>query len=323
MMKYILILIVTLTNCIARGQDQRSIPFDENSFNLKSSLSSAAGQLQHITTQIKNMELNDTQKLFLIAGWMYDNIAFDIEKFEMGEATLPTYQSVLSSRQAICTGYAVLFAAFCNQFKITNELVEGYVQELGAPRTTFKETNHIWNVVKLGDQWFHCDLLWMSGGITEAHGDIDFRKKLDKSVFLTQSRSFIQTHIPADPMWQLSAYPLAIEHLIHQTAAPKELSNTDSLNYTAAIDSYIKLNQQAKKLMLAENAFKYNKDNGKIMVFTYYNAAVDILNTNTQDKKQLARAKNYLLKSRQHLPYYGTDTAALEKSINSILKTLP
>lgn len=323
MMKYILILIITLTNCIARSQDHPSIPFDENTFNLKSSLSSAAGPLQHITNQIKNLGLNDTQKLFLIAGWMYDNIAFDVEKFEKGEATLPAYQSVLSSRKGICTDYAVLFAAFCNQFKITNELVEGYVQELGAPRTAFKETNHIWNIVKLGDQWFHCDLLWMSGGITETRGYIDFRKKLDKNVFLTQSRSFIRTHIPADPMWQLSGYPLAIEHLVHQTAASKELNSTDSLNYTAAINTYIKLNQQAKKLMFAENAFKYNKDNGKIIVITYYNAAVDILNKHTQDKKQLTLAKNYLLKSKQHLPYCGTDTSALEKSINSILKTLP
>src|SRR5690606_30708998 len=126
------------------GQDSKYLEFDFEHFALKDSIN------PHLSFEetVKVMEEfggNDTQKLWLIAGWIYNNIDFDLDKFQSG-GIINDYKTVFSLRKGICGDYSNIFSAFCDRFNIPNEIIEGYVPELDSNKKVYYQTNHAWNV---------------------------------------------------------------------------------------------------------------------------------------------------------------------------------
>ena len=55
----------------------------------------------------------------------------------------------LVEKKALCEGYAKAFSYLCNLAGIENMIVTG-----------FTDIDHMWNMVKLGDGWYHIDVGW-------------------------------------------------------------------------------------------------------------------------------------------------------------------
>lgn len=314
---YLLVLLMITNN--SWGRQRIVIEFDQTTFERKSELPGQVTKIEDIIQKINTIATSDTQKVVLAAAWMYDHITFDMEKFERG-GSIAHYKTVLKTRKGICSDYTALFAEFCNRLGIKNEIIEGYVQELNENKTVFKETNHAWNVVKLGKEWFHCDLLWMSGGIKKASGQFTFEKQLNDDMLLTQSQEFLSNHIPADPMWQLSNTPLSLKEMSQKAEFPSDA--TLKFDFNKAIDRYISLNRMQKSLHFADNAYQYNKDNSRIVVINYFNAAIDLLNANKSDKKSIETSRRYLLKAQKHLTNAAFPDNRLQKQIETVLKSI-
>lgn len=60
-----------------------------------------------------------------------------------------TMYGTLIRKKALCEGYAKTFSYLCNRAGIKNLIVTGYTG-----------VAHMWNMVKLGDKWYHVDVTW-------------------------------------------------------------------------------------------------------------------------------------------------------------------
>lgn len=311
----VLLLLAASTN----AQERKVIEINQAVFERKSELPGQVTKIDELIQKVNAIASNDTQKIVLVAAWMYDHLSFDLAKFEQG-GRVSDYKTVLKTRKGICSDYTSLFAEFCNRLGIKNEIIEGYVQEWETDKTEFKETNHAWNVVKLGKEWFHCDVLWMSGGVKKASDGFIFEKQLNGDMLLTQSTAFLSSHIPADPMWQLSYTPLSMAEMSRKAEFP--VDTTLKFDFNKAIDKYTALSRVQKSLVFADNAYLYNKDNSRIVVINYFNAAIDLLNASKGDKKSLETSRKYLLKAQKHLANAAFPDNRLQKQIEAVLKSI-
>ena len=303
------------------GQETKTIEFDYDSFSLKDSISKDL-DFNRIIETINYYCSTDTQKLCLVAGWIYENIDFDLDKFN-SSGEFNDYKTVLELKKGTCNDYAVLFSEFCNRLNITNEIIEGYVPEYNSENNIYFETNHAWNVIKLGNDWYHCDLLGFSGFLKiDKSGEYHFVKQPNTSNFLTQDLFFLSKHIPADPIWQLSYYPIPMDTLIANGYNSKNDSTQNWFDFNTMIDCYINLPKNEKLLKFADNAFDFNRNNSNVIVVNYYNASVDLLNNWNNDKNLLIKAKVYLEKAKMHILYAKNGVEVLKEEIDKGLEMI-
>lgn len=311
---WILIFCSVISNSVL-SKEINTIEFDYKSFSLKDSISKELS-FDQIIDAINYYCSTDIQKLCLVAGWFYENIDFDLEKF-ITSGGANDYRTVFKLKKGICGDYSALFSEFCNRLNITNEIIEGYVPEYNSDNKVYYDTNHAWNVIRLGNKWYHCDLLGFSGVLNiDRSGRYHFIKKPDTSDFLTQDLRFLSKHIPADPIWQLSNFPIPLDTLISYGNRAKIDSTQKWFDYNARIGSYINLPETEKSLQFADNAFDYNRNNSNVVVINYYNAAVDLINNGKNDRNKLIKAKKYLEKSKTFLPNARNGVEVLKDEIN-------
>ena len=326
-MKQLTIIIFHLTLAISSfGQNYKFIEIDKNYFNIKDSLKDDLTFEQTIF-EIENYCTNDTQRVSLIAGWIFNNIDFDLDQLLKGGVT-KDYKTVYMNRKGVCGEYSNIFSEFCNRLGIENKIIEGYVPEYNSENKVYYETNHAWNVVRINGKWYHCDLLGFSGYLkNNTNGEFEFVKKENPKSFLTQELSFISYHIPANPMWQLSNFPLPIDTLIKYGINSKIDSTEVLLDFEVEISNYLKMKSQDKLLKDADDSYNYNKNNNNIVIVNYYNASVDLINRWNGDKRKLVLARKYLNKAKEHLigARNGVETlgAEIEESLKIIKKYVP
>lgn len=321
-MKRIIFLIITLFFTISSfGQNDRFIELDSNYFFLKDSLNRDF-PFEKTVYEIENYCTNDTQRVSLVAGWIFNNMNFDLDKFYKG-GTKQDYKTVYLNKKGTCGDYSTIFSEFCNRLGITNEIIEGYVPEYDSDNKVYYETNHAWNVVRINGKWYHCDLLGFSGYLSKnTDGKFEFIKKENPKSFLTQEFSFISTHIPADPIWQLSNYPVPLDTILKYGEDTRIDSSGNSFNYEDEISNYTKLSIQEKSLKFADNAFIYNPHNDNIIIVNYYNASVDLINSWRGDKNKLILARKYLNKAHSHLLQATNGVETLRPRIEEALKII-
>ncbi len=153
-------------------------------------------------------------------------------------------------------------------------------------------------------------------------GNFNFQKLFNLNSFLVQNLNFISKHIPADPIWQLSNYPIPLDSLILNGYNSKIDSTQEWFDFEKKIDEYTNLNGTDKKLKFADNANIYNKNNSNEIVINYYNAAVELINNWNNDKSKLAKAKIYLVKARNNVDFAKKGAEVLKTEIDKALKMI-
>uniref|UniRef100_A0A672HRU6 Kyphoscoliosis peptidase n=1 Tax=Salarias fasciatus TaxID=181472 RepID=A0A672HRU6_SALFA len=71
------------------------------------------------------------------------------------------------------------------------------------------KSDHLWNAVLLGGQWFLLDACWGAGRVDMEHES--FVKRFDDFYFLTDPEEFIDSHFPDEEKWQLLDAPIGLE----------------------------------------------------------------------------------------------------------------
>lgn len=99
------------------------------------------------------------------------------------------------------------------------KIITGYAKGFGTtPDTEFTtepETDHSWNTVFLGKDWYLIDCTWGAGHIDE---NGKFQQKFTEFYFLTNPSEFIMSHFPyidknseESQKWQLLKTPITLE----------------------------------------------------------------------------------------------------------------
>ena len=97
-------------------------------------------------------DMSDFEKIVATNKWLIQNLKFD----DNATSSNKTVKKALEKGIATHEGYAKTFEKILSHYKLSVEVLEG---------RAFRGSNrgyerHVWNLVKLGKNWFHVDVAW-------------------------------------------------------------------------------------------------------------------------------------------------------------------
>lgn len=125
---------------------------------------------------------------------------------------------------------------------------------------------------------------------TEKHG---FVSDPQKEFFLIHPDTFLLSHLPTNPIWQLRNNPISIEEFSNEDSvivAIIESKGADSLDNKLALIEYQELDYLEKLLVLGEEGHRFNPKNPSIKALYYFNFLELITR---KDLQKIARGSKY------------------------------
>ncbi len=114
--------------------------------------SNATTLARNVVNSIITSGMSDLEKAKAIHDWMVMNLDYDYQNYL--NDTIPStswkVEGVLTTRYAICEGYARTFIALCSQAGLESVYVMGQVPG----------GLHAWNQVKIDGTWYNVDVCW-------------------------------------------------------------------------------------------------------------------------------------------------------------------
>ncbi|KAM9842845.1 kyphoscoliosis peptidase [Aulostomus maculatus] len=155
---------------------------------------------------------NEVEKLRAIWVWLCHNIEYDVSGYLGRSEKLCSPEEVIAAGRGVCCGYSNLCMEMCREVGIECQEVPGHSKGLGYRQgQSLKnvKSDHLWNAVLLGGQWFLMDACWGAGRVDMEHES--FVKRFDDFYFLTEPEEFIDSHFPDEEKWQLLETPISLE----------------------------------------------------------------------------------------------------------------
>ncbi len=226
---------------------------------------------------------NDFDKVRSFYVWITENITYDTKTFfNPNRNKKVTASEVLTKRKAVCEGYSTLFKALCDNAHIKCYLIQGYSKGYGYnSRKKFTSTDHTWNIVFIDNKWYQIDATWGSGYINNKK---KFVKKFNNYFFLTNPKTFIYTHLPSYPMWQLLDCPISINDFKKDSLFVTDKINRTEycFNYADSIAKFEAMPEAERKLESAVHAYEFNPVNKITLGFAYLNYAYYLSTVNNE-----------------------------------------
>jgi len=109
-----------------------------------------------ITEQYKDDD-DDYENLKRIHDYIINNTKYDIERNNNNESKYKSYNAYgpVVDGYATCNGYADLMAIILSKLEYENYKIATTSDEI-----SYESNGHVWNAVKINNQWLHLDLTW-------------------------------------------------------------------------------------------------------------------------------------------------------------------
>ena len=114
---------------------------------------------------------------YIIDNCKYDDAAAQTENIEGNEND--AYGALVDGK-AVCEGYARTFQLLCNKADIDCVMVSG----------TVDNTNHAWNCVKIGGEWYQIDVTWNDTDGENNYAENDYFNLTDDLMFKDHKLSY-------------------------------------------------------------------------------------------------------------------------------------
>ena len=125
---------------------------------------------------------DELTKIQTIYDYITENVRYDHTNLEDDSYILKfSAYAALINKTAVCEGYAVLFYRLAEEVGLDARVITG----IGG---TGADSNHAWNIVKLGDTYYYLDATWDEGESTYRYflkGDSDFGTHTNDAKFDT------------------------------------------------------------------------------------------------------------------------------------------
>lgn len=252
--------------------------------------------LSDLTSKILSKTTVKKEQLQILLLWVNDHMKPDSIRFFNGGNPLST-SDAFTSRIGLCDEYSNIVSEFCKAINVPNYKVVGYVKYANfKPNDTFTEANHAWNAVYLDSSWVLCDLFWSTVALLiDKKSEPQLIKRLETNYFLGRPDDFINDHLPADPVFQFSNYPIVLGSFAKKLdGIDREIPKMKYYNYSDSLNLFSKMTESDRMLKIAQHSYQYNKDNPNSLIVESYNFAADILNKKTPTRPELIKAKKYL-----------------------------
>ncbi|XP_051503684.1 kyphoscoliosis peptidase [Myxocyprinus asiaticus] len=185
------------TYCIKKGKELRELE---------------VFSAQNIARAVTEGARNDLEKLRAIWIWLCHNIEYDLEGYLGLSQKICSPDEVIRKGKGVCSGYSCLCVEMCREVGIECVEVSGYSKGVGYQAglsLAEKHSDHEWNAVFVGGQWWLLDACWGAGTVNMETQT--FMKRYDDFYFLTEPSEFINSHFPDDQTWQLLTTPISME----------------------------------------------------------------------------------------------------------------
>ncbi|WP_275315175.1 transglutaminase domain-containing protein [Tenacibaculum bernardetii] len=176
---------------------------------------------------------SDQEKVRAVFSWLAFNIRYDLEEFynpsqkkiafryrteDEKQAKIKAIKEAivtktLSSRSAVCEGYAQTFSKICSLLNIENEVIKGHVRNSSSDIGKINNrTNHAWNAVKLNNKWMYIDATWAAGSVTYGK----WQRNFNNYYYNIPKEKYFFTHFPEDVLWQLRVKRMSLKEYFNQ-----------------------------------------------------------------------------------------------------------
>ena len=160
------------------------------SYNSPDPFNSAASFADYVSKKFSS----DHDRFTYLYNWICNNIQYNKDSALYFNWSAPydiKIEATLRRKKGVCENYASLLADIAGRMNIPTYVVHGFP----AAKTGAGDDSHAWVAVQLNNQWWLCDPTWDAMSIAKT------------KYFLVAPATFIETHIPFDPMWQLLERP--------------------------------------------------------------------------------------------------------------------
>lgn len=227
-----------------------------------------------------------TQRVELFCYWIADNIAYDTENYISGKDT--DTDKILISKKGVCQNYAKLLQKMCESIRIECHLVSGYSKGYGYSKNKpFQNPDHAWNIVKVDGKYLFIDATWASGYVDLVEGTLTFFKKLEVKEIFAEPNSFLSTHLPGDPRWQIRNNPITMKSFTSNDSIKDMLKLTlPRYNYLDSLKTYIAADSLDRRVISAISIYNFHPANANLTEVgdAYYHKAWTISHNSNQIK---------------------------------------
>ena len=182
--------------------------------------------------------------------------------------------NTFTTRRGLCEGYALIFNKICDLLNIENQLIKGFVKTNPYEISYIpKNKNHIWNAVKLNNNWMFFDATFGAGYVLNGK----WTHKLESFYFNIKKENLNQSHFPSEQKW-----------LIHMNQKPLKLFSEKP------VFSIPFLLTKAKLLSHKEGEIITNKREKIILKIKGLNPDIEISYSYAMEQNyQIAFSRNY------------------------------
>jgi len=215
----------------------------------KSSTHSTTDIADYINHNFKSQQ--DKSRAIYI--WIATNIQYDIKQKNVvyfNDNYAEIIENALKERKGVCMHFALLFNEIAQKTGIKSYVVFGYTKQYGK----VDAVPHAWCAVQIDSSWFLFDPTWGAGYVQNS----TYIKKLNNDYFKMTPQESIKTHIPFDPLWQLSDYPITNQEFYKESLP--ENKNRPYFNYRDSLALY----EQSSKLEQAISSARRIEKNGVV-----------------------------------------------------------
>jgi transglutaminase/protease-like cytokinesis protein 3 len=113
---------------------------------------------------------SDEDKARLVFAWIAYHVAYDVAYLQGSGVPHVTAEQALTSRLAICQGYAELLTALASRMQLTAATVEGYATvDSNSPTSPVlgADRGHTWNVYRTNSGVHIVDTCWGAGNVSD------------------------------------------------------------------------------------------------------------------------------------------------------------
>ncbi len=219
---------------------------------------SIKNDISDITHYIIKPCTTDLEKLRAIFIWIVTHISYDKAADSGTNSIAHDLDTILRYQKTICIGYAKLLQKMCQTAGLESEIISGYCHNNPTSKNITDSPDHAWNAVKLNDEWYLLDATW-SASLWKSKP----KKKINPEVdyyFLPKAATFLETHLPAQPLWQLVSNPIDMNIFISQ---PDSIiyyveNSSDPYSYTDSIRAFLKLAPSLKKIKEGLSSWQFH-----------------------------------------------------------------
>jgi len=263
---------------------------------------------ENIAKYIAGKFSSDADKLRAAYSWVAQNISYDVANMYTGityKLESEVVKKVLKSRKTVCSGYVMTFKAIAENLGLQILMIKGNTKQDGI----IAEAAHAWAAVKYNNEWRLIDPTWSSGYVSAGL----FHKRFDDEWYLVKPEKIISSHIPFDPIWQFSYFPVNNDEFLAgknaDSITARFYSYPDTIKIIGTLSEKDRLIAENRRVRSMggnnSNVSKYIENNNKELDYlehnanvdkfneavNLYNAAASLLNKQSANNRQTAKSK--------------------------------